>query len=114
MENRTVADIHAERINKYGTEFNTFDDFQIGNRVKVITPHCDRSFFPEGLPGEVTQNTKRYLGITVTFDHPREFEDGSLQFSFNFNPKDLYNLTQKEYKTCEHCNGTGKVLNKEN
>lgn len=106
---RTIADVRNDRVKKYGTEYNSFDDFQVGDRVQVITPYCDCSFFPEGLPGKVTRVYSGYLGITVVFDKPREFEDGHLQLSFNFNPHDLYNVTQKDFKTCECCSGTGKV-----
>lgn len=109
MENRTIADVHVERIEKYGTKDNTFEDFAIGDKVLIITPYTDSYFFAEGITGVVSRNSGSYLGICVTFDKARVFEDGHIQISFNFNPKDLCNLTKKEYKKCDCCSGTGKV-----
>ena len=109
MENRTLRDVHEEAIEKYGTGENGFENFKIGDRVKVITPYCDSYFFFEE-EGEVIKNTFSYLGISVKFDKVREFEGGYLQISFNFNPKDLYHLNKPEYKTCGCCKGSGKIL----
>jgi hypothetical protein len=109
MKNRSLHDVHEEVIKKYGTQNNTFDDFKVGDRVKVIAPYVDHYFFFEE-EGEVIKNTFSYLGISVKFDKVREFEDGYLQISFNFNPKDLYHLNKPEYKTCGCCKGSGKIL----
>lgn len=65
-----------------------FDDFPIGQRVKIISEGVDFYFF-YGETGEVIKNDGKYLGITVEFDKPREFEGGIVQTHFGFNPENL-------------------------
>lgn len=92
MANKTIAQIRKE------TETNcTFDDFNVGTRVKVTVPCVDFHFF-NGETGMVIKNSGRYLGIIVQFDKPRKFEDGSVQETFNFNPKDLLPIGEAEVK----------------
>ncbi len=78
----------------YNTNNNTFDDFPVGRKVKVITPCEDFSFF-YGETGEIIKNSGRYLSIIVKFDKPRHFENGHIQTDFNFNPKSLCILNEK-------------------
>ena len=85
---KNIADIRRENEIIYGTKDNTFDDFPIAIRVKVITPCEDFTFF-DGETGVVTQNTGDYLGISVEFDDPHRYRDGSVLTGFNFNPKSL-------------------------
>lgn len=82
---------------KYKTTKNTFAMFPRGTRVKIICHHCDGYFF-YGERGTVTGNTGRYLGITVTFDEARKFEDGHIQRGHSFNPSDLYRYKRQPLK----------------
>ena len=85
---KSVADIRRENEIIYGTKDNTFDDFPIAIRVKVVCPCEDFTFF-NGETGVVTQNTGDYLGIAVKFDNPPHYRDGSVLTGFSFNPKSL-------------------------
>ncbi|KKM06929.1 hypothetical protein LCGC14_1739090 [marine sediment metagenome] len=91
---RTISDMKKEAIEEYGTINNKFSNFPARTKVKIITPCCDFCFF-YGEEGEVIRNTGKYLGITVKFDVPREFESGDIHYAFNFNPIDLYVIRQK-------------------
>lgn len=88
---KSIADLRKEAVEKYNTAGNTYDDFQIGDEVKIITPCQDFYFFYEET-GVIIENKGRYLGISVKFHQPREFEDGYIQNSFNFEPQDLCHL----------------------
>ena len=92
---KSVADCITDSRKKWATENNTFSDFKIGDKVKIITPAQDFYFF-FGETGKVTKNTGKYLGITVEFDKPRHFEDGCIQKEFNFEPQDLFRLTVRK------------------
>jgi hypothetical protein len=91
---KILYDLSLERIVKYNTKNNAFADFPVGTRVQIITPSQDFYFFYDET-GVVTENKNSYLGIIVTFDKPRKFEDGYIQKSFNFNPEDLFKLEGK-------------------
>ncbi len=91
-----VGQSSAENKELYGTLDNTFDDFPIGTKVKVITKCEDFTFF-YGETGKVIRNSGQYLGICVRFDKPRHFKDGHVQTAFNFNPSSLY-IDNKERK----------------
>ncbi len=89
--NRTIADMQREQEKLYGTKNNTFQDFPVGTKVKVITPMEDFTAF-NGDTGEVIHNKGRYLGISVKLDKPFSirYADGITKItSFNFNPKSL-------------------------
>lgn len=88
----TVYDKIQQEKTKWGTHKNIFDDFRVGDKVKVITPAQDCYFF-WGEKGTVISNSGKYLGIRVEFDKPRKFEDGYVQKDFNFEPSDLFRLT---------------------
>jgi hypothetical protein len=88
---KSIRDIRQEKMIEYNTINNKFEDFQIGDRVKVITPSQDFHFFYEET-GKVIKNSYKYLGICVEFDEPRVFEDGYIQKGFNFEPEDLFLL----------------------
>lgn len=90
--NETVKDMHDKAVKKYKTEKNAFKNFPIDARVKIITPCCDFTFF-YGETGRVVEKYPRYLGIKVEFDDPRHYEDGKVMTYFNFNPQDLYLLS---------------------
>jgi len=116
--NKTLSEVHKDQVKKYKTQNNTFEDFPVGTKVKVVAP-CVDFFFFYGETGKVTKNTGKYLGISVKFDKPRCFEGGYIQKGFNFNPKDLH-ITKRKNKialkkcknwvsfevvqfTCPHC-----------
>jgi len=102
--NKTLKDVREEKEKKYKTSKNTFDDFPIGTRVKIITPMEDFTFFYEE-EGTVIENKYRYLGIKVEFDTPRKYEDGTELKYFNFQPESLYVLEKPSNK---------KIKNKHN
>ena len=85
---KSIADIKQDNIKIYGTEMNTHDDFPVGTHVKIICPCQDFHFF-FGETGKVISNGGTYLSIVVEYDKPREYTDGTIETSFNFNPKDL-------------------------
>ena len=85
----SLADMRDKAQKIFNTNENTHEMFPIGIKVKVITPCEDFQFF-YGETGAVLKNTGKYLGIQVKFDKPREFKDGTVQYSWNFGPKSLY------------------------
>jgi hypothetical protein len=105
---KTMAQLKAEMIKRYGTASNITSEFTIGTKVKVITPCQDFHFF-YGETGEVVENKNCYLGIIVKFDKPRHFENGMIQKTFNFEPNDLIKIP--EYKDC--CPFCGKPKGKD-
>lgn len=90
----TLYEKSQELKNKFNTFDNTFDDFSIGTKVKIITP-CEDFYFFYFETGIVIENTKSYLGITVEFDKPRKFKDGYIQKTFSFNPDSLLILKKQ-------------------
>ena len=117
---RTIADLTKDMVETYGTKNNTYEDFPIGSHVKIITTCQDFTFF-YGETGKVIDNKGMgsYLGIIVEYDKPRHYEDGSVQTSFNFNPKDLVILNDKvreissEQKRLEAMNKEERAKEKE-
>lgn len=105
---KSVYDLDIEKKNKYKTRDNKFSDFPVGTRVQIICLGQDFYFFYDET-GTVTKNSGRYLGIEVTFDKPRHFEDGYIQKSFNFEPEDLIVIEKSPIiKTSEtKCFGQG-------
>lgn len=75
----------------------TFDDFQKGMPVKIVSKIVDFHFW-YGETGIVTKNTGKYLGIEVKLDKPRIYENGLILEGFNFNPKDLKPLRRQTHK----------------
>ena len=85
---RSLWDVSQENIRVYGTKENTYDDFPINTHVKIICCSQDHHFF-FGETGKVIHNTGEYLGISVEYDEPRHYKDGTIEKSFNFLPRDL-------------------------
>lgn len=85
---KSLWDTSQDMIRVYGTEYNTYDDFPIGSYVKIICISQDHHFF-FGETGTVFRNSGEYLGISVEYDEPRHYKDGTIETSFNFVPKDL-------------------------
>ena len=99
--NRSIADLNREQKAKYKTEKNTFNDFPVGTKVKVVCCWQDFHFFYEET-GTVTKNSYDYLGIIVEFDKPRRFKGGMVQTDFNFAPDDLHIIEVCPNK-CPYC-----------
>jgi len=96
---KSVYEVNEENKEKYKTKSNTFDMFPEGTKVKIICAAQDFYFF-YGETGVVSRNTGKYLGIQVQFDGPREFENGYIQESFNFEPADLVVLGKENWRYC--------------
>jgi hypothetical protein len=90
----SIYEVNEKSRKENNTYKNTFADFPIGSRVKVICACQDFNFF-WGETGVVIANSGQYLGINVKFDDARHFEDGSVQESFNFAPDDLVRTDKK-------------------
>lgn len=73
-------------------------DIEIGDRVKIITPYRDFTFFRIGTEATVIRKDDtggkmgKYLGIIVEFDN---------KDTFNFNPGDLEKITKITKPTTE-------------
>ncbi len=91
---KSVGQLSTDNKELYETLDNTFGDFPIGTRVKIITRYEDFTFF-YGETGKVIKNSGNYLGISVRFDKPRHYKDGSILTGFYFNPQSLY-INSKE------------------
>lgn len=92
---RSLGDLVRERKEERGTTEQTVRDFELGDRVAVITPwHDFYHFFEE--TGVVTDinikpgNDTYDHSINVTFDTPRRFKGGYVQTDFWFGPTDLF------------------------
>jgi len=85
---------HLDQARKklHETFENTHEMFPIGTRVVIVCIGQDHYFFSGDELGTVIDNKPEYLGIKVKFDEPRYFEDGCIQYDFNFNPSDLVSL----------------------
>lgn len=104
MKPKTVAELKKEILQKYYPDGPpTFEDYSVGDRVKVITPSQDFYFFYKET-GVISNIKNHHLGINVKFDVPREFTDGSIQRDFNFNPEDLYIIEKKGVINSEKLN----------
>lgn len=108
MENKSLFEVDQEEKMLYNTFDNTYEDFPIGSKVKIICSCQDFNFFFKET-GEVVDNKGQYLGITVKFDTPRHFKDGSIQTEFNFEPSDL-TIIHKVVTKCVNPYCTGKVV----
>ena len=95
--NKSLLDLGNELRKKNKTDNNTFTQFPVKTRIKVISLCVDFSFF-YGETGVVIENFGRYLGIIVEFDTPRKYRNGTVQKTFNFNPKDLKIINDKPIK----------------
>ena len=89
---KSVYEINEQRRIVFGTLNNEFEDFPVGQRVRIICVGQDHYFFNGNEKGTVTKNTGKYLGIMIKFDKPRHFENGYIQTHFNFEPKDLMRI----------------------
>lgn len=102
----SLYDDSLKKKKEFKTLGNTYDMFPIGTHVLIVTLCQDFNFFYdetgtvvdnkgvinflERLEGiEEDKRNRPYLGITVEFDKPRHFDDGSVQTGFSFNPDDL-------------------------
>jgi len=85
----TVYELIEEAKKKNNTLNNTYSDFPVGTRVKVITLGQDMTFFRGDETGIVIRNHMRYLGIIVQFDEALHYTDGFIRTEFNFEPSDL-------------------------
>ena len=94
-EIRSLFQVDEEKKALYGTKSNNYDDFEVGDKVQVITLIQDHCFFYDN-DGVVIENKKSYLGIKVKFDEPIHYKDGSCMEDFNFQPEDLYLFGQIE------------------
>lgn len=82
----SMAEAIKKRKKEQRTTKNTFLDFPIGTRVRVITYGQDFCFFKGNELGVVKRNSGKYLGIWV------EFKDQKRMTGWNFNPDDLKKL----------------------
>jgi len=89
---RSVWDVNQFRKRAFGTLNNTFEQFPVGKKVRIICVGQDMTFFRGNELGTVIKNSGDYLGIIVEFDKPRHFVGGYVQESFNFEPSDLLPL----------------------
>ena len=97
--NKSLGDVIKEEKKKFKTENQTFADFPVGTRVRVISPHVDFRFFRGTETGMVSKNSGR--SIIVEFDTPMVYEDGHKVYDHNFDPDDLVIL--RSVSTCIHC-----------
>lgn len=67
--------------------YGDFNDFRVGDEVKVISRFIDFTLFKIGEPGVVIKNSGKYLGIHVKFKNGLEL---------GCNPEDLV-LIEKDY-----------------
>jgi hypothetical protein len=118
---KTLWDVNEQARDKYKTRKNTYKTFPEGTLVMVICASQDHHFFYKEI-GEVTESTNGYLGVTIRFKKSRQFEDGTIQKGFSFNPNDLVSLEDITIycKKCKHklrtstvyCQMGVKMLNK--
>jgi len=108
--NRSVYQANEDARDKYQTRDNSPAMFPLGTTVMIICHGQDHHFFYNEL-GTVTDTRRCYLGITVTFDKPRHFDDGYIQKGFSFDPDDLVRLadTMKYCMGCRHKLATSKT-----
>ena len=85
---KSLFDVNEENRKEHDTKDNNFEMFPVGTKVKVICS-CQDFYFFYGETGEVIRNSGEHMGIIVKFDEPRHFEDGYIQYEFNFMPEDL-------------------------
>ena len=104
---KTLAQIHKEKVKEHGTQNNKHTDLPVGTKVLVITPCCDFRFFYEPT-GVVTKSEDKYLGISVEFDKPMKYKDGTTLMGFNFHPVDLAILETSTKKLCPYCHQAPK------
>jgi len=69
-----------------------YSDFEVGDRVKVVSEWVDMRAIPDNMTGVVVRNMQRYLGIIVKFDTPLRYISGPAVIEFNFNPQNLEHL----------------------
>lgn len=100
---KSIFDVNEERRKKFKTKKNTFKDFPIGTKVRVICVCQDMYFFKGEETGTVIRNSGEYLGIIIKWDEPRHYEGGYIQYEFNFAPDDLVALS-KPCKECPYAN----------
>ena len=86
---KSLWDVNEERKSSFKTKNNTYSDFPVGTKVRVICICQDFVFFGGHETGTVISNEDRYLSIIIEFDDPIYFKDGTVLKSFNFNPDDL-------------------------
>lgn len=92
---KSLYQLIQEAKKQYKTTNNTYEMFKVGSKVKIITLVQDFNFF-NGETGIVISNTGGYLGITVEYDEPRYYKNGTIEKSWNFNPDDLIRIDLEE------------------
>ena len=92
---KSLRQANQIEIEKYGTVNNTYTDFPVETKVKIIALCQDFNFF-FGETGVVIRNCEGYLGIIVKYDETRHYKDGSTETSWNFNPEDLLVLDTQQ------------------
>jgi len=96
---KTVLEYKLEQQKKYYPNgLPNYVDFKIGDRVKIITPCQDFSFFNEET-GVIIKIKNEYLGIKVKFDNPRDFGEDGFQYDFGFEPEDLVKIENGDEMT---------------
>jgi len=84
----SMYDLNVIKKKFHKTELNAYSMFPIGTKVKVICAARDFNFF-FGETGVVIKNDEKYLGIIVKWDIPRKYENGHIEYEWNFKPEDL-------------------------
>jgi len=94
----SLTDVRMAAIKKYKTADNTKDDFEIGDYVEIISPFEDMHYFNHD-KGTITDIFEHgCLCIEVTFDKPRNFENGRKQEKFIFSPENIRKLDKPKKK----------------
>ncbi len=107
---KSVWSVNEQARDKYKTRMNTYQTFPEGTPVMIICAGQDHFFFYNET-GRVTESKNKYLGITVEFDKPRHFEDGTIQRGFSFDPDDLVRI-QDVTAYCRGCVYDSPMSNK--
>ena len=87
---KLLSEAIEDRQKKFKTKHNTYGDFNVGDRVKIICLFQDMMAFPTktSLKATIVKNQLyKYLGIIVKFDKPYKGLE-----TFGFNPDDLVKL----------------------
>jgi hypothetical protein len=67
---KSIADLNEEKKERYKTTFQTYKDFKVGDRVKIVCTTQDFHFFNDDLATIVEIYEQEHLCIKVKFDEP--------------------------------------------